>query len=53
MRLRINFRYRSDIAVKVFGEDLDVLARKAREIKKAINKVEPDIIIEKRKAYHK
>jgi cobalt-zinc-cadmium resistance protein CzcA len=24
---------RSDIAVKVFGEDLDVLARKAREIK--------------------
>jgi cobalt-zinc-cadmium resistance protein CzcA len=31
---------RSDIAVKVFGEDLDVLARKAREIKKAINKVE-------------
>jgi cobalt-zinc-cadmium resistance protein CzcA len=29
---------RSDIAVKVFGEDLDVLARKAREIKKAINK---------------
>jgi cobalt-zinc-cadmium resistance protein CzcA len=45
---------RSDIAVKVFGEDLDVLARKAREIKKAINKVEgPDIIIEKRKAYHK
>jgi cobalt-zinc-cadmium resistance protein CzcA len=40
---------RSDIAVKVFGEDLDVLARKAREIKKAINKVEgaSDIIIEK------
>jgi cobalt-zinc-cadmium resistance protein CzcA len=38
---------RSDI--KVFGEDLDVLARKAREIKKAINKVEgaSDIIIEK------
>jgi cobalt-zinc-cadmium resistance protein CzcA len=31
---------RSDIAVKVFCEDLDVLARKAREIKKAINKVE-------------
>jgi hypothetical protein len=30
------------------------MARKAREIKKAINKVEgPDIIIEKRKAYHK
>jgi cobalt-zinc-cadmium resistance protein CzcA len=40
---------RSDIAVKVFGEDLDVLARKAREIKKAIDKVEgaSDIIIEK------
>jgi cobalt-zinc-cadmium resistance protein CzcA len=44
---------RSDIA-KVFGEDLDVLARKAREIKKAINKVEgASDIIEKRKAYHK
>lgn len=27
---------RSDIAVKVFGEDLDVLARKAREIKKLL-----------------
>jgi cobalt-zinc-cadmium resistance protein CzcA len=26
---------RSDIAVKVFGEDLDVLARKAREIKRS------------------
>ncbi|PKH68323.1 CusA/CzcA family heavy metal efflux RND transporter [Flavobacterium sp. ALD4] len=40
---------RSDIAVKVFGEDLDVLSRKAREIKKAIAKVEgaSDIIIEK------
>jgi cobalt-zinc-cadmium resistance protein CzcA len=45
---------RSDIAAKVFGEDLDVLARKAREIKKAINKVEgASDIIEKRKAYHK
>jgi cobalt-zinc-cadmium resistance protein CzcA len=27
---------RSDIAVKVFGEDLDVLARKARERKLSI-----------------
>jgi cobalt-zinc-cadmium resistance protein CzcA len=45
---------RSDIAVKVFGEDLDVLAR-AREIKKAINKVEgpPTLLLKKRKAYHK
>jgi cobalt-zinc-cadmium resistance protein CzcA len=25
---------RSDVAVKVFGEDLNVLARKAQEIKK-------------------
>lgn len=40
---------RSDVAVKIFGEDLNVLARKAREIKKAIAKVEgaSDIIIEK------
>ena len=40
---------RSDVAVKVFGEDLDVLAKKAHEIKKAIVKVEgaSDIIIEK------
>ncbi len=40
---------RSDIAVKVFGEDLNVLAKKAHEIKKAIEKVEgaSDIIIEK------
>ena len=40
---------RSDVAVKVFGEDLDVLAKKAHEIKKAIAKVEgaSDIIIEK------
>lgn len=40
---------RSDIAVKVFGEDLNVLAHKANEIKKAIAKVEgaSDIIIEK------
>ena len=40
---------RSDVAVKVFGEDLEILARKAHEIKKAIAKVEgaSDIIIEK------
>ena len=40
---------RSDVAVKVFGEDLDVLAKKAEEIKNAIAKVEgaSDIIIEK------
>jgi cobalt-zinc-cadmium resistance protein CzcA len=40
---------RSDIAVKVFGEDLNVLAQKAHEIKKAIQKVPgaSDIIIEK------
>ncbi|MBC5862980.1 CusA/CzcA family heavy metal efflux RND transporter [Flavobacterium turcicum] len=40
---------RSDVAVKVFGEDLDVLAQKAHEIKNAIAKVEgaSDIIIEK------
>ena len=40
---------RSDVAVKIFGENLDVLARKAHEIKKAIAKVEgaSDIIIEK------
>ncbi|NRT10703.1 CusA/CzcA family heavy metal efflux RND transporter [Flavobacterium sp. 14A] len=40
---------RSDVAVKIFGEDLNVLARKANEIKRAIAKVEgaSDIIIEK------
>ena len=40
---------RSDVAVKVFGEDLNVLAKKAHEIKNAIAKVEgaSDIIIEK------
>lgn len=40
---------RSDVAVKVFGEDLTVLAQKAREIKKAIENVEgaSDVIIEK------
>ena len=40
---------RSDVAVKVFGEDLNILAQKAHEIKNAIAKVEgaSDIIIEK------
>lgn len=40
---------RSDVAVKVFGEDLDVLAQKAHEIKNAIAKIDgaSDIIIEK------
>ena len=40
---------RSDVAIKVFGEDLNVLAQKAHEIKRAIQKVEgaSDIIIEK------
>lgn len=40
---------RSDVAVKIFGEDLAVLAQKAQEIKKAISKVAgaSDIIIEK------
>lgn len=40
---------RSDVAVKIFGEDLDVLARKAHEIEEAIKNVPgaSDIIIEK------
>ena len=40
---------RSDVAVKIFGEDLNVLAKKAKEIKEAIKNVEgaSDIIIEK------
>ncbi|OUD36930.1 CusA/CzcA family heavy metal efflux RND transporter [Flavobacterium sp. FPG59] len=40
---------RSDVAVKVFGEDLTILAERAEEIKNAIAKVEgaSDIIIEK------
>ncbi|RAR46922.1 CzcA family heavy metal efflux pump [Flavobacterium lacus] len=40
---------RSDVAIKIFGEDLNVLAKKAREIEKAIKNVEgaSDIIIEK------
>ena len=40
---------RSDVAVKIFGENLDVLAQKAHEIETAIKNVEgaSDIIIEK------
>jgi len=40
---------RSDVAVKIFGEDLEVLAEKASQIKKAIKNVPgaSDIIIEK------
>ncbi|MCL5246836.1 CusA/CzcA family heavy metal efflux RND transporter [Cellulophaga sp. 20_2_10] len=40
---------RADLAIKVFGEDLDVLYRKALEIEKAIQNVEgaADISIEK------
>ncbi len=40
---------RSDVAVKIFGENLDILAQKANEIEPAIKNVEgaSDIIIEK------
>ncbi|MFZ5940976.1 MAG: CusA/CzcA family heavy metal efflux RND transporter [Bacteroidota bacterium] len=40
---------RADVAVKVFGEDLDILAEKAVEIKKLIENIEgaADIIVEK------
>ena len=40
---------RADVAVKIFGEDLDVLARKADEVKRKIAHVEgaSDIIVEK------
>lgn len=40
---------RSDVAIKLFGEDLDLLAQKAHEIENAIKNVEgaSDIIIEK------
>ena len=40
---------RSDVAVKIFGEDLDVLAQKAHEIEKAIKNIPgaSDVIIEK------
>ncbi len=40
---------RADLAIKVFGEDLEILAQKANEIKKAIENVEgaADIVVEK------
>jgi cobalt-zinc-cadmium resistance protein CzcA len=40
---------RADIAVKIFGEDLDYLNQKAIEIKKLIEKVPgaADVILEK------
>lgn len=40
---------RADLAIKIFGEDLDVLYRKAMEVQKAIEGVEgaADIIVEK------
>ena len=40
---------RADLAIKVFGEDLDILYQKATEIEKAISRVEgaSDIIVEK------
>lgn len=40
---------RSDVAIKVFGEDLTILAEKAEQIKKAISNVDgaADIIVEK------
>jgi cobalt-zinc-cadmium resistance protein CzcA len=42
---------RSDVAIKIFGEDLNVLAKRAQQIKYAIADVEgaSDIIIEKSK----
>ncbi len=40
---------RSDVAIKIFGEDLNVLAKRAEQIKNAIKDVEgaSDIIVEK------
>ena len=40
---------RADIAIKIFGEDLDVLSKKGNEVKKLIENVEgaSDIIVEK------
>ena len=40
---------RSDIAIKLFGEDLDILAKKATEIEKVIQNIEgaSDVIVEK------
>lgn len=40
---------RSDVAIKIFGDDLGLLAEKAEQIKQAISKVEgaADVIVEK------
>ena len=40
---------RADLAIKIFGEDLDILHQKAQEVEKAIQNVEgaSDIIVEK------
>ena len=40
---------RSDVAIKIYGEDLDILAKKANQLKQAISRVKgaSDIIIEK------
>ncbi|MDW7694720.1 CusA/CzcA family heavy metal efflux RND transporter [Flammeovirgaceae bacterium SG7u.111] len=40
---------RADLAIKIFGEDLDVLFQKANEVEKAIRNIEgaADIIVEK------
>lgn len=40
---------RSDIAIKLFGENLDILAQKANEIEKAIKNIDgaSDVIVEK------
>lgn len=40
---------RADLAIKIFGEDLDVLAQKASEIERAIQNIDgaADIIVEK------
>jgi len=40
---------RSDVAIKIFGDDLGILAEKAEQVKRAISRVEgaADIIVEK------
>ncbi len=40
---------RADLAIKIFGEDLDILYRKALEVEKAISEIDgaADIIVEK------
>ena len=40
---------RADLAIKIFGEDLDLLAKKAQEVEKAIQNINgaADIIVEK------